>query len=176
MKSIDVFLTKHGDYDVVSGNLTSSGKEQAAKVAGQLSLKSIGGVGLRAVVLSSPVERAVQTAHIVADALGSPMVQDEQLAEYGQYPRKIRRTQNLDFLLEEIYTSQNLESLDPRALVLVTHHALIASLLGFPANEIRYEGQELKHGMVFKYTAPGAIALSSEVSEVKGPAPSVVAL
>ena len=92
-----IYAARHGQTDMnlrneVSGvtdvELTELGKEQARILADKL----LGKADKISLIIASPMKRAQQTAHIVAEALHVPVVTDERLREqdYGIFEGQSR--------------------------------------------------------------------------------------
>jgi len=84
----ELFIIRHGEYTFnpdekpFERGLTADGKKQAERLRDRLAAKGEFGAE---VLISSPLARALETAEIIAPALGLSIIQDEDMAEWNNY-------------------------------------------------------------------------------------------
>lgn len=122
MQAHRVFFVRHGEYGHRTGLLTERGEEHAREAAKELIQR---GLGEAALVHSSSHPRAMETAIIIAEALGAPEpLADKTIAIAGETPDAVL---DLNELLPKAIGRFGL-TLTDRDLVVVAHMPLISYL------------------------------------------------
>lgn len=179
-----VYLVRHGETEWSASSiyssrididLTDEGREQASRVAAELTDAGVDAV------YSSPLRRAMETARAIAEAAGAPLTQEEDLCEVDHGPiegmardeARERFGEAFDAWREDPFGSQ-LEGMEPlghalerarravdRALweaerpVLVAHQGILRLVL--------IALGEIEHGDYFKTRLPAAEPVIVEV-------------
>ncbi|MFA6099325.1 MAG: histidine phosphatase family protein [Patescibacteria group bacterium] len=140
MKTI-VYLVRHGrvenpdkiEYGRLPGfNLSQLGREQAAAI-GQEILKAK--IDICSIV-SSPLERAVQTSEIISQAIGVPFKTDERLTEWDQGPWEGKTTKEFASQSGYYNVPMKMEGLEPHEEAAVRVLAVVKELVDICAGKI----------------------------------------
>lgn len=133
------YFVRHGDYSWQE--LNDAGHEQAMAARDTLVQA---GVGRSALLLSSDITRAVQTAEILHESIGERVIVSHQIALASFMPEKI---DDLEGMLAEIVKSEGYKIKEPRDVVVVAHSPLVAAVKGPNVSE-----DDIGFGEIVKYT------------------------
>lgn len=116
-------LVRHGAYERRPERLSEIGKEQVAEARDLLVDKGLGG---RALILSSDLPRAIETAEIIAAGLEAPVIPSRRIGEGGNHPRGIK---SLDDFIDKALGEAGETLPNDTDLVLVTHAPMLAAIM-----------------------------------------------
>lgn len=121
-----IYLVRHGSYDYHTQHLNHHGKTIDAPHAAEVLRER--GVGSDAIIMSSVLDRALETAGIIGEGLGIQNVyRSVRIAKGGNNVRTIR---NLDEFLGKALVECGLDVQSEQPLVVVTHAPMVAAAKG----------------------------------------------
>lgn len=135
------FLVRHGKDK--QGTLTEQGVQQSEGAREELLSYGLGGAAL---LLSSDLSRAVQTAGIIGEGLGVSVHASRRIAVGGNNAEVVK---DLDEFLDTTLEQMGLERADDQPLVVVTHAPMMAIAKGLSINDI----YSVNNGEVVQYAS-----------------------
>lgn len=144
----EIALVRHGKYSYDNGHLVEAGKRQADDAAAKLVR---GRRFLGAVILTSPVPRALETAEriapVVGEEEGTVVIAHRALQVAGEHPESMP---NLRAMTRAIM-AREVPGVDyDGRIVVVTHLPLIAAMMGIE------DADQVPNGSVHYYDGDGA--------------------
>lgn len=134
----EAYFVRHGSYNL-SGDLNTVGLEQAGAAKDYLLQE---GIGRSALLLSSDIPRALQTAEVLHEAIGEQIITSDKLG-MGSFSLNIV---DLADVLAEVAGTADFNIDDADGLVVVTHAPLVAAVKGPKISE-----DDIAYGEIVKY-------------------------
>lgn len=131
-------LVRHGRY-LDTGGLNAAGKEQARRAADKVARLT----GSAALILSSTLPRAAETADSIQQKIHAQVIGSRLISIGGNYPEAIR---DLNDFLVRAAALEKVELPPDRDVVVVTHGPLIAMALGYDVDDV---DQRIDYGGVY---------------------------
>lgn len=122
-----LFITRHGDFDSQTGNLTTLGKSQIASIAMQIQKYCI---DKTVVILTSTAPRALESTKIIAERiLIRNIVQEQWLWSGNDAPSFTyyhnQKPASIIEVIEDKKTYQNIDILENDVVILVSHYEVV---------------------------------------------------